>query len=86
MLGEGPTFWINESFGSAGKKISVNFSKANTKFCMSLYYNADNSYLFVNGKEIIKFKVVNKMLTFQLNFVSEAHQMDLVLLSLEKYL
>ena len=53
---------------------------------MSLYYNADNSYLFVNGKEIFKFKVVNKMLTSQLNFVSEAHQMDLVLLSLEKYL
>ena len=29
-------------------------------FCSSLHYNADNSYLFVNGKEIYKFKVSNK--------------------------
>ena len=65
---------------------SINFSKAKTKFCLSLHYNADNSYLFVNGKEIFKFKVEKKMLTFQLNFVSEAFLMDLVLLCLGKYL
>ena len=34
------------------KKITINFTKANTKFCLSLHYNADNNYLFVNGKEI----------------------------------
>ena len=28
----------------------------NKKFCLSLHYNDDNSYLFVNGKEIINFK------------------------------
>ena len=42
------------------KKININFSKAKTKFCLSLHYNADNSYLFVNGKEIYKFKTSNK--------------------------
>ena len=26
------------------------------KFCLSLHYNGENSYWFVNGKEIIKFK------------------------------
>ena len=26
------------------------------KFCLSLHYNEANSYLFVNGTEIIKFK------------------------------
>ena len=26
------------------------------RFSLSLHYNGDNSYLFVNGKEIIKFK------------------------------
>ena len=31
---------------------------------MSLHYNADNSYLFVNGKEIIKFKANNKNVNF----------------------
>ena len=35
---------------------SINFSKENTKFCLSLHYNGANSYLFVNGTEIIKFK------------------------------
>ena len=50
------TIGINGSFGSPEKKFSVNFNKRNTKFCLSLHYNADNSYLFVNGKEIFKFK------------------------------
>ena len=35
---------------------SINFTKKNTKFCLSLYYNGANSYLFVNGTEIIKCK------------------------------
>ena len=35
---------------------SPNFSVANKTFCLSLHYNGDDSYLFVNGKEVIKFK------------------------------
>ena len=50
ILDEGDTFSIKESFGAPEKKFSINFSKANTKFCLSLHYNADNSYWFVNGK------------------------------------
>ena len=34
----------------------MKFTKHNTKFCLSLHYNGANSYLFVNGTEIIKFK------------------------------
>ena len=34
----------------------------------------------------LNLKLIIKMLTFQLNFVSEVYLMDLVLLSLEKYL
>ena len=52
ILGEGPTSDINDSFGSPEKKISINFSEANTKFCLRFHYNGDNSYLFVNRKEI----------------------------------
>ena len=33
------------------------FSNHFTKFCLSLYYNEANSYLFVDGTKIIKFKV-----------------------------
>ena len=42
------------------KNCSINFSKANANFCLSLLYNANNSYLFVHGKEIFKFKTHNK--------------------------
>ena len=49
VLGEGPTFGINGSFGSAKKKFSINFSKANTTFCLSLYYKPVISYLLLNG-------------------------------------
>ena len=43
----------------AGKLYSINFTKANTKFCLSLHYNGDNNYLFVNGTEIHIFKTKN---------------------------
>ena len=35
---------------------SINFTVTKKKFCLSLHYNGTNSYLFVNGMEIIKFK------------------------------
>ena len=47
------------------KKIDINFSKAKTNVCLSLHYN---SYLFVNGKEIYKFKVNNKKVSFPSHF------------------
>ena len=35
---------------------SINFTVTKNKFCLSLHYNGADSYLFVNGKEIVKFK------------------------------
>ena len=35
---------------------SINFTGKKKKFCLGLHYNGANNYLFVNGKEIIKFK------------------------------
>ena len=69
ILGEGPTFGINGSFGASEKKFNnINFSKAKTKFCLSLHYKADNSYLFVNRKEIYKSKASNKNNNFPSQF------------------
>ena len=34
----------------------INFIVTKKRFCLSLHYNGGNSYLFVNGKEIVKFK------------------------------
>ena len=49
------------------KQFHNNFNKANTKFCLSLFYNDDNK-LLVNGKEIFKFKADNKNVNFQTQF------------------
>ena len=68
MLGEGPTYGINGSFGAPEKKFSINVSKAKPKFCLSLHYKHDNSYLFVNGKEIYKFKADRNNVNFPAQF------------------
>ena len=34
----------------------INFTVTKKKFCLSLHYNRENSYFFVNGTEIYKFK------------------------------
>ena len=41
------------------KKISINFKKASRKCCLSLLYNGDESYLYVNKTDIYKFKAEN---------------------------
>ena len=56
ILGKGQTQGLSEHSLTAEKMYSINFSKDNTKLCLSLHYSGANSYLFVNGTEIIKFK------------------------------
>ena len=55
ILGKGPTQGLENTM-SAEKMYSVKFTERNQKFCLSLHYNGANSYLFVNGTEIHKFK------------------------------
>ena len=55
ILVKGPTLVLEHTL-TAEKLYSINFTKNNTKFSLSLHYNGANSYLFVNGTEIIKFK------------------------------
>ena len=47
---------INDTTLYAEKVYSQTFTAANKKFVLSLHYNDDNSYLFVNGKQELKFK------------------------------
>ena len=61
ILGKGPTQGL-EHMLSVEKLYSINFTNHYTKFCLSLHYNRANSYLFVNGEEIIKFKSKNSQI------------------------
>ena len=55
VLGRGPTQGL-ESTLTAEKMYSINSIVTKKKLCLSLHYNGANSYLFVNGTEIYKFK------------------------------
>ena len=63
ILGKGPTQGLGEHSLTAEKMYSINFSETRKKFCLSVHYNGGNSYLFVNGAEIIKFKAKDSELT-----------------------
>ena len=55
VLGKGPTQGLEHTL-NAEKMYSINFTVTNKKLCLSLHYNEANSYLFVNGTKIYKFK------------------------------
>ena len=55
VLGRGPIQGL-ESTLTAAKMYSINFTVTEKKICLSLHCNGGNSYLFINGTEIIKFK------------------------------
>ena len=55
VLGRGPTQGLENTL-TTEKMYSINFTVTKKKFCLSLHYNGGNSYLFVNGAEICKFK------------------------------
>ena len=58
VLGKGPTQGLEHTL-TAEKMYSINFTVTKKKFCLSLHYNGTNSYLFVNGTKITKFKAKN---------------------------
>ena len=55
VLGIAPTQGLEHTL-TAEKMYSINFTEKNKKTCLSIHYNRANSYFFVNGTEINKFK------------------------------
>ena len=56
LMGTGLTQGINDTTIYAEKNFYRNFTDPGKKFVLSLHYNGDNSYLFVNGRQELKFK------------------------------
>ena len=56
VMGDGFTQSIHDTTLYAEKKYFRNFTELNVKFVLSLHYNGDDSYLFVNGRQELKFK------------------------------
>ena len=55
ILGKGSTQGLGQRSLTAEKMYSIKFTETRKKL-LSLHYNGANSYLFVNGTEIIKLK------------------------------
>ena len=55
LKGDGLTQGINDTTLYVEKNYYRNFADPGKKF-ISLHYNSDNSYLFVNGRQELKFK------------------------------
>ena len=55
VLGKGPKQGFEHTL-TTEKMYSIDFTVTKNKFCLSLHDNGANSYLFVNGTEIYKFK------------------------------
>ena len=55
VLGKGPKQGFEHKL-TTEKMYSIDFTVTKNKFYLSLHYNGANSYLFVNGTEIYKFK------------------------------
>ena len=57
VMGTGLTQGIHNTTLYAEKNFYRNFTDPGKKFMLSLHYNGDDSYLFVNGKQELKLSV-----------------------------
>ena len=56
LMGDGLTQGINDTMIYVEKNYYRNFTDPGKKFVLSFHYNGDDSYLFVNGRQELKFK------------------------------
>ena len=56
ILGKGPTRGLDDTTLTAEAQYSINFSRSNRKFCLSLLYDGSDSFFFVNATNIYQFK------------------------------
>ena len=61
ILGKGATQALNDTTLTAEAQSSVNFSRSNRKFCLSLHYNWSNSFLFVNATKLYQIKAKDSL-------------------------
>ena len=62
LMGMGLTQGINDTMIYAEKHFYRNFTDFGKKFMLRLHYNGDDSYLFVNSREELKFKAKTNQL------------------------
>ena len=56
ILVKSPTVGLDNTTIIAEAEYFINFSDHVNKFCLSLHYNGNNSFLLINGVKIYQFK------------------------------
>ena len=56
ILGKGQIQWLDGTTFTAEAKYSINFTRFQRKFCLSLHYNGINSFSCVNATKVYQFK------------------------------
>ena len=56
IFGIDPTQGLVDTTLTAEIQYSISFSRSNRKFCLSLHYNGNNSFIFVNAAKVYQFK------------------------------
>ena len=56
IFGEGPTQGLNDTTLTSEAIYAMNFTQPNKIFILSLQYNGNNSFLFVNATEMQQFQ------------------------------
>ena len=52
IFGKGPTQGSNNTILTAEAKYPINFTQSGKRFVLSLHYNENNSFLFVNAGKV----------------------------------
>ena len=56
ILGEGPKQGLNDTTLTQEAKYPINFTQSGKRFVLSLHYNGNSSFLFVNATKYISSK------------------------------
>ena len=59
IFGEGTTQGLDDTTLTAEAKYPINFTQSGKRFVLSLHYNENNSFLFVNAGKVYQFKAKN---------------------------
>ena len=70
-MGKGLTQDINGTTIYVEKNYYRNFADLGKKFVLILYYNGDDSYLFVNGRQELRFKAKTDQLVKEKLFIGK---------------
>ena len=60
VLGEGLTDGLDDTAITMEAKYFVNITKSRKEICLSVYYNAANTFLYANVAKIYQFKEVSE--------------------------